>query len=114
MDLLQPFPVGRHERRQAAEVPGQHPRDMLADLPDAEPHEEAIQRDLLASLDRGQQQARRSIGKPIQRQELGLRESIQIGQVLDEAAIDQLRHGFLAEPVDVQSGLGGKMFNGPF
>ena len=74
----------------------------FADLPDAESDQEAGQGGSLAPFELRQQVLRRLLAHALERDQRGRVEVIEIGQIPHEAALDELVHQLLPEPVDVE------------
>src|SRR6185436_15822406 len=79
-NLLKPFSIRRHDVIERPKLTSQDFGDMLADLPNPESHEKAIQRDGLTTGNRLQEERGGPIGKPFKPNEVGLGYVIEVGE----------------------------------
>ena len=103
MDVRQ-LGLGRRGLAQTVQRPITHreqPRDALADQPDAQRVEQARQPAALGSFEGGREVLRRFFGEALQLGELLGRQAVEVGEVLHQAAVDELLDGRVAEALDV-------------
>ena len=91
-----------HQPVERAEVLRQRGGRRLADLPDAERHQEAGEGGLLAALELGAQVLGRLLAHALEPDERRLVEVVEVGEVAHQAALDQLIDQLLAETLDVE------------
>ena len=82
--------VGGHHGVQITEMRREILRSRFADVPDAQRKNETRQRRGLALLDRGHHVGGTLVGHPLQRRQLDVVQSIDIGGRLNDAAVHQL------------------------
>ena len=101
LDVADVLGAGLHEGVEVVEVRGEELRDLAADVPDAEREEQAVQVAALRRLDVLEDLVGEHRPHALKRDELVLRQEVDVGRVLDETAFEEDRDPTLAEALDV-------------
>src|SRR5271167_1825568 len=90
---------------------GQKLRRALANKSNAEPVDDALQRQVFRFVDLIKNVLRRFVGEALKAEQFFFREVVDIGDICDQAALDQLVDQGLAHTVDVHHTTRGEMQN---
>ena len=102
------FGRGIHQRIDGAEFLGQQVGHAIADMLDRQARQQAAQAALFAGGDAVEQVLGRLLAHAFQFEELLQCQAVQIGNAVDQAAIDELIDDFVAQPLDVHGIAAGK------